>query len=100
VSSKAFQTFSNVDRAQPFRPRHDLVGDHLHPLSSGGLPIRELTTVSRRSYVPPEVNEHYYAWDIALLIKRLTYFLGHEIHSARGPCGGVTRQVKSHFVFK
>ena len=58
VSSKAYKTFDSVDRAQPFRPRGDLVGEYLHPMIAPGparAPIRELTTVTRRSYLPPEV---------------------------------------------
>ena len=60
VSSVAYKPFKNVDRAQPVRPRQDLVGEHLHPMLSENGPIRELTTVSRRSYVPPEVSVSFF----------------------------------------
>ena len=67
VNSKTYKTFSNVEKAEPFRPRGDLVGEYLHPMfvqpnvllknagAQPNTPIRELTTVTRRSYVPPEV---------------------------------------------
>ena len=68
VSSQAYKPLANVERAQPFRPRGDLVGEYLHPMfqtstdpiqGTRNTPIRELTTVSRRSYLPPEVMKFH-----------------------------------------
>jgi hypothetical protein len=55
VSSNVYKPLIGATKAKPFKPRADLLGDYLHPLVTSNGPIRELTTVTRRSYVPPEV---------------------------------------------
>lgn len=55
VSSSVYKPLIGAQKATPFKPRADLLGDYLHPLVTCDGPIRELTTVTRRSYVPPEV---------------------------------------------
>ncbi len=55
VSSNVYKPLIGAAKAMPFKPRADLLGDYLHPMVTSSGPIRELTTVTRRSYVPPEV---------------------------------------------
>ena len=54
VTSNVYKPLIGAERATPFKPRADLLGEYLHPQVTSNGPIRELTTVTRRSYVPPE----------------------------------------------
>ena len=58
VSSSVYKPLTGAEKSFPFKPRADLVGDYLHPMVTANGPIRELTTVTRRSYVPPDVMKY------------------------------------------